>query len=173
MEFRDAQVAETRDLDESTVLDLDADGNVLRDHVGACIEARWCARSHVRASNYTTTHWRPTLDCGLPSLSLRSVAIKRGSAWALNFAHRRLEIAMASHNPFVREAGSGPGIVWKSSDWHADREITLRDEVYNARARTRPGFCRSRTKGCRFWATGRHWCGSIYSRTPSWLSRKA
>jgi uncharacterized protein YuzE len=28
MEFRDAQVAETRDLDENTVLDLDADGNV-------------------------------------------------------------------------------------------------------------------------------------------------
>lgn len=28
MEFRDAQVAETRDLDENTVLDRDADGNV-------------------------------------------------------------------------------------------------------------------------------------------------
>jgi uncharacterized protein YuzE len=28
MEFRDAQVAESRDLDENTVLDLDADGNV-------------------------------------------------------------------------------------------------------------------------------------------------
>ena len=28
MEFRDAEVAETRDLDENTVLDLDADGNV-------------------------------------------------------------------------------------------------------------------------------------------------
>lgn len=28
MEFRDAQVAETRDLDENTVLDLDADRNV-------------------------------------------------------------------------------------------------------------------------------------------------
>jgi uncharacterized protein YuzE len=28
MEFREAQVAETRDLDENTVLDLDADGNV-------------------------------------------------------------------------------------------------------------------------------------------------
>jgi uncharacterized protein YuzE len=28
MEFRDAQIAETRDLDENTVLDLDADGNV-------------------------------------------------------------------------------------------------------------------------------------------------
>ena len=69
---------------------------------------------------------------------------------------------MASHSPFVREAGSGPGIVcihsnasssaqWrglmdllsrkhlvlapdcygsgKSSDWHSDHEITLRDEV--------------------------------------------
>lgn len=28
MEFRDAQVVETRDLDENTFLDLDADGNV-------------------------------------------------------------------------------------------------------------------------------------------------
>jgi uncharacterized protein YuzE len=28
MEFRDAPVVETRDLDENTVLDLDADGNV-------------------------------------------------------------------------------------------------------------------------------------------------
>jgi uncharacterized protein YuzE len=28
MEFRDAQIAETRDLDENTVLDLDAEGNV-------------------------------------------------------------------------------------------------------------------------------------------------
>lgn len=28
MEFRDAPVVETRDLDENTVLDLDADGNL-------------------------------------------------------------------------------------------------------------------------------------------------
>jgi uncharacterized protein YuzE len=28
IEFRDAPVAETRDLDENTVLDLDADGNI-------------------------------------------------------------------------------------------------------------------------------------------------
>ncbi len=28
MELRDAEVAETRDLDENTILDLDADGNV-------------------------------------------------------------------------------------------------------------------------------------------------
>ena len=28
IEFRDASVAETRDLDEDTVLDLDADGNI-------------------------------------------------------------------------------------------------------------------------------------------------
>lgn len=28
IEFRDAAVAETRDLDENTVLDLDADGNI-------------------------------------------------------------------------------------------------------------------------------------------------
>jgi uncharacterized protein YuzE len=28
IEFRDASVAETRDLDENTLLDLDADGNI-------------------------------------------------------------------------------------------------------------------------------------------------
>jgi uncharacterized protein YuzE len=43
IEFRDRDIARSKDLDENTVLDLDADGNV-RDHV------RTCQRSYRRAS---------------------------------------------------------------------------------------------------------------------------
>jgi hypothetical protein len=41
------------------------------------------AGTSFEAWGHLTTRWRPTFDCFLPSLSLRSVAVKRGSARAL------------------------------------------------------------------------------------------
>ena len=35
IEFRDSPVAETRDLDENTVLDVDTQGNILADALGS------------------------------------------------------------------------------------------------------------------------------------------
>ncbi len=43
IEFRDSDIAETRDLDENTILDLDADGNV-------------CAITFEHASERTDVH---------------------------------------------------------------------------------------------------------------------
>ena len=38
IEFRDAPVVETRDLDENTILDVDKDGQHLLDHNRACLD---------------------------------------------------------------------------------------------------------------------------------------
>jgi hypothetical protein len=46
-----------------------------------CFMARLISASiSFDVSGHLTTRWRPTFDRSVPSLSLRSVAVKRGSA---------------------------------------------------------------------------------------------
>ena len=50
IEFRAGDIAETRDLDENTLMDVDADGNVCAVHSSTRASAPTCITSRSRAS---------------------------------------------------------------------------------------------------------------------------
>ena len=57
IEFRAVEVAETKDLDENTLLDLDPDGQHLWDYRGACPRAHRTPEVLVRTDYGLTTCW--------------------------------------------------------------------------------------------------------------------